>query len=191
MDNKQYSNDETLLLQRKSDDADNQENNGIHRSNSVTKMTLHFKSLQDKANSKEKDGLPHKAQNKGSHGIQRYRERKCQGNDRFNTQPVTLQEVQEAVLQNQRNAKSTENNSTDDEFDPSKLSLAERVRLFNQKIDTEKCSVSNNVAIERHSRRRPTTRYKTQPVTSEEVEVASRIFPLNPVNQTSLDISKY
>ncbi|XP_034185902.2 supervillin isoform X1 [Osmia lignaria lignaria] len=195
MDNKQYSNDETLLLQRKSDDSDNQENNGVHRSNSVSKMTMHFKSLQEKANSKEKDGLPQKAQNKGSHGIQRYRERKCQGNDRFNTQPVTLQEVQEAVLQNQRNAtsardpKSTENNSTDDEFDPSKLSLAERVRLFNQKIDTEKCSVSNNISMERHSRRRPTTRYKTQPVTSEEVEVASRISPLNPVNQSSLDIS--
>lgn len=76
-------------------------------------------------------------------------------------------------------------------IDPSKLSLADRVRLFNQKIDTEKSLTSNNLPLERHLRRRPGARYKTQPVTSEEVEVASRISPLNTGHQSSLDSSKF
>ncbi|XP_050475713.1 supervillin isoform X5 [Bombus huntii] len=191
MSDKEGSNNEMLCVQKKADDGNIQENNSVHRSNSVSKMTLHFKTLHEKANSKEKDGMSQKTPNKGSHGVQRYRDRKNQGNDRFNTQPITFQEVQEAVLQNQRNVTSVKKSSlaettTDDEFDPSKLSLAERVRLFNQKIDTEKCSVSNTMPLERHSRRRPAARYKTQPVTSEEVEVASRISPLNTINQCDL-----
>ncbi|XP_031843852.1 supervillin isoform X2 [Nomia melanderi] len=192
-DNKEYTNNEVLTSQRKQDDTDFQENNSVHRSNSVSKMALHFKALQEKANSKEKENLSQKTPSKGSRGIQRYRDRKLQGNDRFSTQPVTFQEVQEAVLQNQRNAtsngksSSTEVNLTDDEYDPSKLSLAERVRLFNQKIDTEKSVVSNKMSVERHLRKRPATRYKTQPVTSEEVEVASRISPLNVIHQYSSD----
>ncbi|XP_076474913.1 supervillin isoform X7 [Bombus vancouverensis nearcticus] len=195
MSDKEGSNNEMLCVQKKADDGNIQENNSVHRSNSVSKMTLHFKTLHEKANSKEKDGMSQKTPNKGSHGVQRYRDRKNQGNDRFNTQPITFQEVQEAVLQNQRNVTSVKKSSlaettTDDEFDPSKLSLAERVRLFNQKIDTEKSSVSNTMPLERHSRRRPAARYKTQPVTSEEVEVASRISPLNTINQCSLDTSK-
>nr|XP_033197306.1 supervillin isoform X2 [Bombus vancouverensis nearcticus] len=194
MSDKEGSNNEMLCVQKKADDGNIQENNSVHRSNSVSKMTLHFKTLHEKANSKEKDGMSQKTPNKGSHGVQRYRDRKNQGNDRFNTQPITFQEVQEAVLQNQRNVTSVKKSSlaettTDDEFDPSKLSLAERVRLFNQKIDTEKSSVSNTMPLERHSRRRPAARYKTQPVTSEEVEVASRISPLNTINQCSLDTS--
>ncbi|XP_076639172.1 supervillin [Colletes latitarsis] len=195
-DYKEYAGDESL--EKKHDVIDARESNSVHRSNSVSKMALHFKTLQDKANLKDKDNVSQRTPTKGSRGIQRYRERKLQGNDRFNTQPVTFQEVQEAVLQNQRNATSikrsnlTEGNSTaaEDEFDPSKLSLAERVRLFNKKIDTEKSSVSNNMPLERHSRRRPATRYKTQPVTSEEVEVASRISPLNAA-QYSLDSSAF
>ncbi|XP_017767516.1 PREDICTED: supervillin isoform X2 [Eufriesea mexicana] len=197
MNDKRFSNDETSCLQEKRNDENNQESNCIQHSNSVSKMALHFKTLQEKANSKEKNSMSTKTQCKNSRNIQRYRERKSQGNDRFNTQPVTFQEVQEAVLQNQRNATAvrklslTEDSAatTDDEFDPSKLSLAERVRLFNQKIDTEKSSLSNNIPLERHSRRRPASRYKTQPVTSEEVEVASRISPLNNINQFSLNTS--
>lgn len=193
MNDKDCSSNQTLCVQEKTSDGNIQESNGIHYNNSVSKMTLHFKTLQEKANSKEKDVIPIKTQTKGSRGIQRYRERKNQGNDRFNTQPVTFQEVQEAVLQNQRNATSVKKSNladttTDDEFDPSKLSLAERVRLFNQKI--EKTSVSN-IPLERHSRRRPAARYKTQPVTSEEVEVASRISPLSTINQRLLDTSKF
>ncbi|XP_060818498.1 supervillin isoform X1 [Bombus pascuorum] len=194
MSDKEGSNNEILCVQEKADDGNIQESNSVHRSNSVSKMTLHFKTLHEKANSKEKDGMSQKTPNKGSYGIQRYRDRKNQGNDRFNTQPITFQEVQEAVLQNQRNVTSVKKSSLaettiDDEFDPSKLSLAERVRLFNQKIDIEKCSVSNTMPLERYSRRRPAARYKTQPVTSEEVEVASRISPLNTINQCLLDTS--
>ncbi|XP_076662287.1 supervillin isoform X1 [Halictus rubicundus] len=181
-------NNEVLASPRKQDDTDFQESNGVHRSNSVSKMAQHFKALQEKAKEKEKENLSQRTPSKGSRGIQRYRDRKLQGNDRFSTQPVTFQEVQEAVLQNQRNSniKSTEGNA-DDEYDPSKLSLADRVRLFNQKIDTEKSVQSEIMSVERLSRRRPATRYKTQPVTSEEVEVASRISPLNSIHQYSLD----
>ncbi|KAF3420188.1 hypothetical protein E2986_05710 [Frieseomelitta varia] len=192
MNDKECLSNQMLCVQEKTSDGNIQESNDIQYNNSVSKMTLHFKTLQEKANSKEKDIIPQKTQTKGSRGIQRYRERKNQGNDRFNTQPVTFQEVQEAVLQNQLNATSVkksnleEETTTDDEFDPSKLSLAERVRLFNQKI--EKTSVSN-IPLERHSRRRPAARYKTQPVTSEEVEVASRISPLSTINQRLLDTS--
>lgn len=199
MNDKEYLNNETQCLQEKTDVENIQESNDVHRTNSVSKITLHFKTLQEKANSKEKDNMSQKISSNTSRNIQRYRERKNQGNDRFNTQPVTFQEVQEAVLQNQRNATITlvkksslaENNitTTDDEFDPSKLSLAERVRLFNKKIDTEKCS--NNLSLEKYSRRRPATRYKTQPVTSEEVEVASRISPLNTINQCSLNTDDF
>lgn len=198
MNDKEYLNNETQCLQEKTDVENIQEGNDVHHTNSVSKMTLHFKTLQEKANSKEKDSISQKISSNTSRNIQRYRERKNQGNDRFNTQPVTFQEVQEAVLQNQRNATTlvkksslAENNitTTDDEFDPSKLSLAERVRLFNKKIDTEKCS--NNLSLEKYSRRRPAARYKTQPVTSEEVEVASRISPLNTINQCPLNTGKF
>ncbi|XP_043497626.1 supervillin-like isoform X2 [Polistes fuscatus] len=163
-------------------------------SSSVSAMALHFKNMEESVTSKEKSASSN-VQHKVSHGIQHYRDRKLQGNDRFNTQPVTLQEVQEAVLQNQRNAASNNEISNikaestytpDDEYDPSKLSLAERVRLFNQKIIAETSSSSNKAIQERFLRRRPGARYKTQPITSEEVEVASRISPLNTVEKLSL-----
>ncbi|KAI4497986.1 hypothetical protein M0802_006810 [Mischocyttarus mexicanus] len=171
-----------------------EENYIAQRSSSVSAMALHFKNMEDSVTSKEKSpslNVKHKV----SHGIQRYRDRKLQGNDRFNTQPVTLQEVQEAVLQNQRNAasnneitniKAESTYTPDDEYDPSKLSLAERVRLFNQKIIAETSPSSNKATQERYLRRRPGARYKTQPITSEEVEVASRISPLNTIEKLSL-----
>lgn len=153
----------------------------ICRSNSVSKMTQHFKDLQEKANATE-NGSQRVPSQRLSRGIQRYRERKIQGGDRFNTQPVTFDEVREAVLQNQRNATTLSNNmgTTDNEPEPSKLSLLERVRLFNQKIATTETAARNAAYHEKFiQRRRQSTRYKTQPVTSEEVEVASRISPLN------------
>lgn len=154
----------------------------ICRSNSVSKMTQHFKVLQEKANAAAtENGSQRIPPQRLSRGIQRYRERKVQGGERFNTQPVTFQEVHEAVLQNQRNvATSSSANTTDNEPEPSKLSLAERVRLFNQKIATTETAARNTAYQEKFAqRRRQSTRYKTQPVTSEEVEVASRISPLN------------
>lgn len=151
----------------------------VCRSNSVSKMTQHFKALQEKA--KVAVAIENSSRNiiprKSSHA-QRYR--KTQDGERFNTQPVTFQEVHEAVLQNQRNAAVSSTAETpDDELEPSKLSLAERVQLFDQKI--AETVVTNTTSQERPSqRRRSFIRYKTQPVTSEEVEVAaSRILSLN------------
>lgn len=165
----------------------------VRRSNSVSKMTQHFKALQEKANVATAENSSQRSARRSSHGVQRYRERKTQGGERFNTQPVTFEEVREAVLQNQRNAALNVTGAPDDEPEPSKLSLAERVRLFNQKIATaETAATTSPVHQERFTqRRRPSTRYKTQPVTSEEVEVASRISPLS-VNQQipSLDGGK-
>ncbi|KAK2589098.1 hypothetical protein KPH14_001925 [Odynerus spinipes] len=171
------------------------ENYATQRSSSVSAMALHFKNIEENVMSKEENNISQNVKHRATH-IQRYRDRKLQGNDRFNTQPVTLQEVQEAVLQHQRNAASTSETSInlkaestcapDDEYDPSKLSLAERVRLFNQKIVAEASSTLSKTSQERHLRRRPGTRYKTQPVTSEEVEVASRISPLHTIEKVHL-----
>ena len=67
----------------------------------------------------------------------------------------------------------------DDEEEPSQLSLADRVRLFNQKIrDDAKAPVVKEPAPTR-KRLTQTARFKTQPVTTEEVETAARrISPL-------------
>lgn len=102
--------------------------------------------------------------------------------ERFNTQPVTYEEVREAVLHNQRNAGTNESGvdsprsiTQPSDVEPSKLSIADRVQLFNKRIAT----VENGkvgASLERSQRRRPANRYKTQPITSEEVEVAARSF---------------
>ncbi|EZA60520.1 Supervillin [Ooceraea biroi] len=158
----------------------------VRRSNSVSKITQHFKALQEKANAcvaaeNKSRAAPQRSRRDCTRGVQRYRERKAQGGERFNTQPVTFQEVRQAVLQNQRNAAGT----TDDDHEPSKLSLAERVQLFNQKSATAETGAATDTSCREKltQRRRSFTRYKTQPVTSEEVEVASRISPLNVMNQ--------
>ncbi|XP_077280924.1 supervillin isoform X1 [Temnothorax americanus] len=168
----------------------------ICRSNSVSKITQHFKILQEKANAATAENGSQRAPppQRLSRGIQRYRERKVQGGDRFNTQPVTFEEVREAVLQNQRNAVTLSNaGATDNEpGEPSKLSLAERVRLFNQKIATTETASKDAAYHEKliQRRRRQSTRYKTQPVTSEEVQVASRISPLNSNRQVQTLVEK-
>ncbi|XP_044598078.1 supervillin-like isoform X3 [Cotesia glomerata] len=105
--------------------------------------------------------------------------------DRFVTQPVTYQEVHEAVLLNQgisrpsgemTSVSSTrKQDSKSDDVDPSKLSLADRVKLFNRRIDTENTGKSG-VTLDR-TQRRLNSRFRTQPVTVEEVEVASRNIP--------------
>ncbi|XP_072757196.1 uncharacterized protein Svil isoform X2 [Anoplolepis gracilipes] len=174
--------DKKEAVNDKENQRDQQENSAtIHRNNSVSKMTQHFKALQEKVSTTENDSQRVTLQ-KSSRGVQRYRERKkIQGGERFNTQPVTSQEVFEAVLQNQRNTvASSVSEALTDEPEPSKLSLAERVRLFDQKITTADTKGYQERLIQK---KRLSARYKTQPVTSEEVEVASRISPLN-VNQT-------
>jgi hypothetical protein len=167
----------------------------VHCSNSVSKITQHFKTLQEKANA----NVENKSQRVAplgvakSYGIQRYRERKTQSGERFSTQPVTFEEVREAVLQNQRNVALNVGMIDDDLIEPSKLSLTERVRLFNEKIATTETDAATNAAYRERltQKRRSITRYKTQPVTSEEVEVASRISPLNAMNYQMLFGGKY
>ncbi|XP_067207104.1 supervillin-like isoform X2 [Linepithema humile] len=158
----------------------------VRRSNSVSKMTQYFKTLQEKVNTAAAENCSqHLVTQRLSYGMQRYRERKVQCSERFNTQPVTFQEVREAVLQNQRNAALSVAGTPDDEPEPSKLSLAERVRLFDQKIATTDTAAMNVAYPEKLTqKRRPSTRYKTQPVTSKEVEVASRLSSLNANHQT-------
>ncbi|XP_070156872.1 supervillin isoform X1 [Polyergus mexicanus] len=172
--------DKKETVKDKEDQQDTQENSAtIHRNNSVSKMTQHFKTLQEKMNATvitENDSQRITLQ-KSSRGVQRYRERKkTQGSERFNTQPVTSQEVREAVLQNHRNTTLNISGALTDESEPSKLSIAERVRLFDQKIATADTAAYQERLIQK---KRLSARYKTQPVTSEEVEVASRISPLN------------
>lgn len=170
------------------------EDQAVRRSNSVSKMTQHFKALQEKmsgATGALEKSPQRAALQRSSHGVQRYRERKAQSGERFNTQPVTFEEVREAVLQNQRNAAAALGaggdgaaSSPSDELEPSKLSLAERVRLFEQPKASTDETAARSAAQERLSqRRRPSTRYKTQPITSEEVEVASRVSSLTADSQ--------
>ena len=73
--------------------------------------------------------------------------------------------------------KKKDGDEEDDE--PSQLSLAERVKLFNQKIqDDGKPPVAPKLPPP--TRKRPgSSRFKTQPVTTEEMETAAqRISPL-------------
>lgn len=70
--------------------------------------------------------------------------------------------------------------ASSDEADPSKLSLAERVKLFNQKITHERLPIAGGVppasgGILRKPRH---ARFKTQPVTNEEMESVQKISPL-------------
>lgn len=175
-------------MKDKEDRRDTQENSAtIYRNNSVSKITQHFKALQEKVSATANDSQ-HITLQKSSRGVQRYRERKkTQACERFNTQPVTSQEVREAVLQNQRNtvALSISGTLANEPDEPSKLSLAERVRLFDQKIATSNTAVYQERLTQN---KRLSTRYKTQPITSEEVEVASRISSLNVNHQIQTSI---
>jgi hypothetical protein len=68
----------------------------------------------------------------------------------------------------------------DEDEEPSQLSLADRVRLFNRKIedDTRAAVVVKQPAPTRR-RVAQMARFKTQPITTEEVETAARrISPL-------------
>jgi hypothetical protein len=69
---------------------------------------------------------------------------------------------------------------SDGDDEPSQLSLADRVRLFNQKIqDDSRTPAVEKVLPPTRKRLSQASRFKTQPVTTEEVETATRrISPL-------------
>ncbi|XP_057338626.1 supervillin isoform X6 [Microplitis mediator] len=157
----------------------------------VSQMALRFKAVEEervKITSVKESKLPRR----NSHQQRQRNDALGQPHsrdlyDRFVTQPVTYREVHEAVLQNQGVDKiSAGMKSLDaaparrqdfktDDVDPSKLSLAERVKFFNRRIATETISKSD-VTLDR-AQRRLNSRFRTQPVTLEEVEVASRSIP--------------
>uniref|UniRef100_T1J6L1 HP domain-containing protein n=1 Tax=Strigamia maritima TaxID=126957 RepID=T1J6L1_STRMM len=87
---------------------------------------------------------------------------------RSRTQPVTLNEINDFQDGDKRKEKS----SSDSEEDPCKMSLAERVKLFDQKVFEEKFSALNkkNTPIEIRNLRRTNPRFKTQPITWAEME---------------------
>lgn len=70
---------------------------------------------------------------------------------------------------------------SEDENEPSKLSLAERVKLFNQAMMVDRLPVMGIQAQSQSNRKRaPTSRFKTQPVTIEEVSTAQSIIKHPP-----------
>ncbi|KAG8244465.1 hypothetical protein J6590_022399 [Homalodisca vitripennis] len=85
---------------------------------------------------------------------------------RFQTQPVTQGEVEEAKRVSASEATKPSSEGEDDPNDPSKLSLAERVQLFNRKMVSERGVLRS-------------ARYKTQPVTPDELEKAQRLTPIS------------
>nr|XP_022920329.1 supervillin isoform X1 [Onthophagus taurus] len=120
--------------------------------------------LQMKAIAEEAKNL--KLKNLGSSGIQKYKRKTSpsymERGSRYSTQPVTLDEVEEASKLN------TKSESDSNGVDPSKLSLSERIKMFNTKPNFAEQSL-------RVGRRQ--TRFQTQPVTFEEVESARFSIP--------------
>ncbi|GAB6018907.1 hypothetical protein CHUAL_000560 [Chamberlinius hualienensis] len=128
------------------------------------------------------------------------------GLQRSQTQPVTVGEVNEASkiaeesVKRQRHSGDSENMEvvktatvvdgepdknvvSELEDEPSKLSLADRVKLFNKKmieerLPTRKQSTTDDEIVgspPKEKPRRAISRFKTQPVTSEELEIAQLI----------------
>ncbi|XP_033608263.1 uncharacterized protein LOC111866670 isoform X5 [Cryptotermes secundus] len=157
----------------------------LRKSNSVVARVSMFAQLEEDMKKAAKEAKATKLPKGTSNRYAARREHVSQSFTRFATQPVTVDEVQEAV----RSAISRDVSTTvterkqkpdgDDEEEPSQLSLADRVRLFNQKIrDDAKAPVVKEPAPTR-KRLTQTARFKTQPVTTEEVETAARrISPL-------------
>lgn len=87
---------------------------------------------------------------------------------------------------NAQSAPTNEKSPTikNEEVDPSKLTLAERVKLFNEKIATEQAIASRNMLYNGNRTARQNwlaSRSRTQPVTSEELEAAYK-KPLSHYN---------
>ncbi|XP_071943115.1 uncharacterized protein [Antedon mediterranea] len=108
---------------------------------------------------------------------------RLRGHDsRWQTQPVTPEELTDAVkwAENQsiRSQSSTSLDSTpevqEDEF--SKLSLSEKMKLFKEKSETKKDPPPKRTTPRR--KKRTESRFKTQPVTIEEVKKAGSFSPL-------------
>ncbi|XP_015515749.2 supervillin isoform X2 [Neodiprion lecontei] len=100
---------------------------------------------------------------------------------RVNAQPVTSKRSPDQKITNTNNDRNVsaariESRSVfGEESDPSKLTLVERVKLFNEKIATEKAINEKNMLYNSGRSARKnwlTSRARTQPITSEELEAA-------------------
>ena len=118
--------------------------------------------------------------------------RRVRNSDRSQTQPVTPEELSEAshiAKQMAEKAKSTSQEKLEKmeklqeiveeekEDELSKMSLSEKMKLFHQKAETKVEPRLPKVEPPRR-RRRNESRYKTQPVTIEEVKKAAKFSPL-------------
>ncbi|XP_021928560.1 uncharacterized protein LOC110834074 isoform X3 [Zootermopsis nevadensis] len=157
----------------------------LSKSNSVVARVSMFAQLEEDMKRAAKEAKSKKLSKRSNRSAAR-REDLPQTGNRFATQPVTMGEVQEAVrcainrdIDSALTA-SEGKQKPDDDDEPSQLSLADRVRLFNQKIQDD----SRTPGVEKlppptRKRQVQTSRFKTQPVTTEEVETAARrISPL-------------
>nr|CAD7398069.1 unnamed protein product [Timema poppensis] len=166
-------------------DDSEEKGSGLSRSNSVVAKASLFNQLEEQMKLSAEEA---KSRRLPTRRAARYRDRKEEGN-RFATQPVTSDEVQEAVRQSTSTLEENKDEEKADEDDPSKYSLAERVRLFNQKIMEERLLKVPEGLVQRPLARKQvvSTRFKTAPVITEDVESARRISPLaasmsNPLN---------
>ncbi|XP_065351905.1 supervillin isoform X3 [Cloeon dipterum] len=99
---------------------------------------------------------------------------------RFSTQPVTSEEVDEAKSQISVGPEpisiptpaTMTGDSDDEEEEPSSLSLAERVRLFTQKIEQQNRQPKEGQPVQKRTVKKQvtSTRFRTLPVTDAEVE---------------------
>ncbi|RZF39379.1 hypothetical protein LSTR_LSTR000900 [Laodelphax striatellus] len=135
---------------------------GLVRSKSVSARASLFEAQMKKQAADEKK--PPRKFNKGSVN----RRSSQEGFSRFATQPVTFDEVEEAKRQNVNKDAQEGDGKEEDEADPSKLSLAERVKLFSQKTSEERLKPQDAPLLARSR----SARFKTQPITDDEVTTA-------------------
>lgn len=160
---------------------------------SVSSKASLFRSLDEKAKAeREKE--------KSASGAKRYIDRKKR--ERSRTQPVTDDEVKTAAefadgekkqvpqvkipqpeVVNRPKSPSVEEEQPEEEDQLTKLSLAEKVKLFQQRQAEEAASKQPPPRTEapappRRRQRKPASRFNTQPVTPEELAKASKISPL-------------
>ncbi|XP_039285134.1 supervillin isoform X3 [Nilaparvata lugens] len=137
-------------------------NGGLVRSKSVSARASMFEAQMKQAVEENKP----RRFNKGSIN----RRSNQEGFARFATQPVTFDEVEEARRQNkdaQGGGGVQGGEGEGEEADPSKLTLAERVKLFSQQK-----SEAPSAPLLARSR---SARFKTQPITGDEVTTAKGI----------------
>ncbi|XP_034251138.1 supervillin isoform X3 [Thrips palmi] len=108
----------------------------------------------------------------------------------FTTQPISVADVLAAKAFIKESG-INEIDINEDENDPSKLSLAERVKLFNQAMTADRLPVMGAPAQSQSNRRRaPASRFKTQPVTIEEVSTAQKIIKQPPEELIGISSTK-